>query len=255
LVGAVDSNLHVAAIKQDHQMNNLGASIAPCQSHGNLMTRKMLHGQNRNLNASTSIYWRYRSDVNELLWCDWPSEKQTQYTVEYLKTLGITNPRGSYDQYASQKNISEFHNLKYEYKNSKVLYQEGVNDKNFIVTGRVSDDLDVVGRKYTGRDDVITHAMLRGAAGEVGGFIDWRYRADENRVYYLDREPTSEQKDTISYFLKNKFGVTVRPAFVFLRISDKPKAHYPHLSANYKHPPFENTIIENMEKIDTEHYL
>lgn len=116
LVGAVDSKLYVTSIPQEHQMNNLGASIAPCQNSGDLFARKILYSKDRKIDSSTAINWRYRSDVNELLWCDWPSEKQSHSTKEYLKnSYGITNPRDDHNQYASQRNISE-HHTEYQYK-------------------------------------------------------------------------------------------------------------------------------------------
>lgn len=264
LVGAVDENLHVAALKQEHVSNDLD-QINKSQLRVN---HKMLY-QRYNLEVFTSVDWRYRSDINELLWWDWPSDSQSQATRKFLSdNYEIENPR-----YVNAKSLNAvqrhtFHDLEYKHKYNPLkelkedlifedIYRMAISEihssDSFIVTGRVSQDLEINGEMYKkGREDMITHAMLRNRHGNQMNSIDWRYRADENTVYYLDQEPNADQKDAIYYFLKKRFGVNDRPFFVILRMADKQKTHFPQLSKDYKDI---NEVIENMEKTHIKHYL
>jgi hypothetical protein len=59
--------------------------------------------------------------------------------------------------------------------------------------------------------------MITKKYGNWSDYLDWRYRADENMVYFLDKEPNEKQKDAIFDFLKSRFGVTDRPSYVYLQ--------------------------------------
>lgn len=250
LVGSVDDNLYVAGIKQSDQTKKLGLAKA-IELPQNYVTHRIVYGRFPDLDFRTAVDWRYRSDSNELVWIDYPSEKQSQVVRDYLKTnYGIDNPKYMVMTSMTTDQHKHFHNLNFKYKNSQGLKEKQVldeiydiimeSDKNnpsntFIVTGRVSHDLDVNGEIYKENNKVITHGMLKQWYGNWADSIDWRYRADENVVYYLDREPNDDQKEVIFDFLRNRFGVNNRPSFVLLRGKNNVnKSHFPRLSQYYK---------------------
>lgn len=223
LVGAIDVELHVDSIKQTRKDSK---SKDPHTIH------KMLYGLNQNLDPLTGIDWRYRSDTNELMWWDWPSEEMSEVTKNYLKNhYGIEKPRYINMRSIDAKKRHFFHDLDYyyKYKNNSQLEEEimfetlyntimeNKTPQNFIVTGRVSYDLDVNGEAYKTHDKMVTHDMLKKRYGYWDDSIDWRYRADENAIYFLDREPNEKQKETIFDFLKSRFGVKTMPSFIYLQ--------------------------------------
>lgn len=247
LIGAVDGKLNVAAIKQ------MGTKYDPSQRHG------LLYRGEYELDPSTGIDWRYRSDTNELLYWDWPSDRQRDVVNGYLKErYRIEQPRVivSHQVGISPGRAMGFHGLGYKYENGPKMEEELLpvvsicegefQYKNFIVTGMVSHDLDVAGEMYHGGKGKgsITHGMLKQWHGHWADSIDWRYRADENSVYYIDREPNDDQKKAIFEFLKNRFGVTNRPSFILLTVTNKQKAHNPQYFSG-------DEAVENMEIFGT----
>jgi len=216
LVGAVDADLHINAIKQTRKDGK----------------SKDQHAINYDLDPLTGIDWRYRSDTNELMWWDWPSEEMSETTKKYLKDhYDIERPKYINIRSIDAQKRHFFHDLDYYYKHKKsseleedILFETAYNTimekkvpKNFIVTGQVSSDLDVNGEAYKADDEIITHGILKKKYGSFPNSMDWRYRADENMVYFLDKEPNENQKTAIFDFLKSRFGVKTVPSFVYLQ--------------------------------------
>jgi hypothetical protein len=226
LIGAVDDKLKVAVIKSE-KMGRRPVEYQPFKTH------EMLYYGDFDINPTTAIRWRYRSDMNELLYYDYPSEEQSLAVKQYLDSNCklIAKPTVVMMANATRSHRRAFHDLDYQYQEKppveEVFTGKPPIDKNFVVTGMVSHDLDVVGEAYWENKGMITHTMLQHWYGNWGDSVDWRYRHDENKVYWKDKEPNRAQKEAIIDFLKREFKVELPPIFVPSTPANEPERHFP----------------------------
>lgn len=226
LIGAVDEKSQVAVIKVE-KVDKTG-KIQPYKVH------KMLYYGDYDIDPNTSLSWRYRSDINELIYYDYPSELQSISVKNYLRNeYKVTDsPKVVVAQELNRNQRLTFHDLNYK---PKILTKEDIEEvfnnhspegKNFIVTGQISHDLDIAGESYWDQSNIITHGMIKSWYGNWADSIDWRYRDDEHTVYYKDREPSDIQKEIIFDFLKEDFGVIEKPKFKLEIPNYRNKSHY-----------------------------
>lgn len=218
LIGSVDNQGAVYAMKTQKTEKPI-ASTQPYETHNQLKNKY-------DINHLPLLDWRYRSDTNELLYYEFPSEIQSLAVKDYIRKNCkiIADPKVLVGKAVDLSR--RFHDLDYKYTDNVEETLEPITSKDFIVTGMISHDLDVVGDAYQKGGELITHGMIKSWYGSWANSIDWRYRHDEHKVYYKEREPSPQQKEVIIDFLRDEFDVTQVPRFVPMTPENKPDAHY-----------------------------
>lgn len=222
LIGSVDDKGQVWAVKSQ-KTDKLLHAHQPYDTHHMMKTKYDIYDL-------PVLDWRYRSDTNEIIYYDYPSEVQSVAVKKYIEENAtvLSEPRVYVSKEKDRELHRRFHDLDYKYQSDiKETMKNSRRVKgNFIVTGVVSNDLDVAGEAYRKEGNVITHGMLKSWYGNWENSIDWRYRDDDHKVYYKESEPNPQQKEIIIGFLHDEFGVIQTPIFVPMTPENKPRTHY-----------------------------
>ena len=206
IIGSVDERGEVYAVKSE-KTDKLLAQNQPYDTHHQLKNKYDIH----HLHV---LDWRYRSDTNEIVYYDYPSEVQSTAVKEWLKAncAILSEPKVYVSKEVNRELHRRFHDLDYKYQAD--MDEVVATSPSFIVTGMISWDLDVTGDKYQKGQNPITHGDLKSWYGNWNNSIDWRYFSDENVVYYKEREPNEQQKEVISEYLRGEFDVERNPRFL-----------------------------------------
>jgi len=111
IIGAVDGKSNIAIIKNE-KIDKFPSNYEPLKYHS------MLYNKNVNIDPGTSIHWKYSSNINELIYYDYPSEKQSESVKQHLKEncKMIESPRVVISSELTTNDYPLFHNLDYQYK-------------------------------------------------------------------------------------------------------------------------------------------
>lgn len=163
-----------------------------------------------------SLNWRYRSDVNQMWYSEYPSEVQSLAVKDYLRKNCklIEEPTMIVATALNKHQSMSLDDLDYKYPSNIEEEISMPSKRNFIITGMISKDLNIVGDVYQKNGKVITHNQLKAWYGNWNESIDWRYRNDEQTIYYKERELNEQQKEVVTDFLHDQYDVTQPPKFV-----------------------------------------
>jgi hypothetical protein len=115
IIGAIDDKQKIVIIKHKKIIKTLG-EYQPLKSHS------MLYYGENDIDQNTSIHWRYRSDINELMYYQYPSESQSIAVKQYLKDncKMIEPPMVVMASELARNHRKSFHDLDYQYQNFKL---------------------------------------------------------------------------------------------------------------------------------------
>jgi predicted nucleotidyltransferase len=111
IIGVVDSRPKITIIKSE-KINGKPSSYKPYKFY------PVLYCEEHDIDPNTAIYWRYRSDINELMHYDYLSEVQSIAVKEYLKNNCklIESLRVVMSEELNRTHRRSLHDLDYQYK-------------------------------------------------------------------------------------------------------------------------------------------
>jgi hypothetical protein len=151
--------------------------------------------------------WRYRSDMNTIMWWGLPDEDERQATLDWLKKkYGISRPKEISAKATSDEMKYLLHYPWLKLRKSKLT--ESIDEsKEYYVVGIATSNLNVVAKRYNKRSHYITHDQLYQQYGiDRDSGTDWRYHSQGNWIFWYNR-PNPEVKEEVKKYLKIKFGV------------------------------------------------
>ena len=160
------------------------------------------------------VDWRYMSEFNEIYYYEYPSEIQSIAVKEYVKKNCKLIDEPTVRVSLTENKIT-FDELNYKYSDK---LEKNISPKDFIITGMISRDLNIVGEAYQKDGEVITHDLMKAWYGNWDNSIDWHCNINENKVYYKEHEPNKQQKDVITEFLYDEYDVVQTPQFVSISL-------------------------------------
>lgn len=165
------------------------------------------HGQLRSKygNWGGSQDWRYRSDINVLFYWGLPDEDDRTATKDYLATKhNIRNPKEINAKQATDQ-IKQLVHYPFMVPGRNLFEIDESNA--YYVVGIVTDNLNVIAKRYGKRENYITHDQLYKQYGlDYDSGVGWRYHSLGNWIFWW-KEPTSDQKEEVVDYLTRKFGV------------------------------------------------
>ncbi len=170
------------------------------------------HGQLRSKygNWAGTEDWRYRSDINTIMWWGLPDEDERQATLDWLKKkYGINRPKEILAK-ATSDQMKQMLHYPFIVPGKKLF--EIDESKEYYVVGIVDEELNIVVQRYKKRENYITHDQLRAKYGNAlhGDSAYWRYHSQGNWIFWWEH-PTEEQLDEVRDYLRRKFGVYPDP--------------------------------------------
>ena len=111
IIGAVDGRSKIAVIKHE-KIDKFPSNYKPANYHS------VLYRENFDIDPTTSIHWKYSSNINELMYYDYPSEKQSESVKQHLKEncKMVESPKVVMASELNMNGYPLFQNLDYQYK-------------------------------------------------------------------------------------------------------------------------------------------
>ena len=126
--------------------------------------------------------------------------------------------------------------------------KEGISNSPFIITGMTSQDLDVAGEKYSGDQPMITHGSLMHRYGNWSGASHWRYRSDNNTIFWWGRFPDEDIKEATLDWLARKVNIK-NPRHISSAQYEPDSEKYKRVS-KIMHYPWAKSLTSLSEDVD-----